>query len=181
MDKVAILIDGGYYRKKIDNLYNEKPRARARELIDYCRKHLYDNKNKQTGELYRIFYYDCPPMGKKIDHPLTQEQMDFSTTPLFKWTNEFLNELKAQRKLALRLGYLAEYQALYTIKKDVLKDLLSGRKALADLIKNDFVVDVKQKGVDMKIGIDFILDSMWGNIRSDLHEHIDGLITKFPR
>ena len=75
---------------------------------------------------------------------------------------------------------------------------------------------MKQKGVDMKIGvdiaslaykrqvdriiliagdsdfvpasklarregIDFILDPMWRHINPDLHEHIDGLRTKFPK
>jgi uncharacterized LabA/DUF88 family protein len=87
---------------------------------------------------------------------------------------------------------------------------------LAELTESDVKYDVKQMGVDMRIGldiasmsykrqvdqivlvagdsdfvpaaklarregVDFMLDPMWASIRSDLHEHIDGLRSVFPR
>ena len=30
-------------------------------------------------------------------------------------------------------------------------------------------------------GIDFVLDPMWNNINPDLHEHIDGMISNWPK
>ena len=56
--KTAILVDGGFYRKRSKALWgNKSPSDRADELNDYCYKHL--NDNYENRYLYRIFYYDC--------------------------------------------------------------------------------------------------------------------------
>ena len=83
-----------------------------------------------------------------------KRQIDFSRTDLYFWTNDFFNELKTKRKVALRLGILAETQAHYTIKPEIVKKLCSGNKSFADLTESDFFLSVDQKGVDMKIGLD---------------------------
>ena len=67
--KVAVLVDGGFYRKQAKRLFGEKtPEERATELIDYCKSHLYgpDSAHNDKIILYRIFYYDCPPLSKNI-------------------------------------------------------------------------------------------------------------------
>ena len=80
--RTAILVDGGFYRKRAQaSIGDVTAKNRADELHSYCLRHL-----KQRGgsggkeiesELYRIFYYDCPPMHKKVYHPLTKKQIDF--------------------------------------------------------------------------------------------------------
>ncbi len=40
-------------------------------------------------DLYRIFYYDCPPIEKQLYHPLLQRTVDFSRTPQSKWMKAF--------------------------------------------------------------------------------------------
>ena len=63
--KTAILVDGGFYRKRAKSLWGSKsPEKRADELNHYCYKHLQDNFENRY--LYRIFYYDCPPSAKKF-------------------------------------------------------------------------------------------------------------------
>ena len=53
----AILVDGGFYRKRAYYFWGEKsPKERADELYDYCMKLLH-NQHEQPY-LYRIFYYD---------------------------------------------------------------------------------------------------------------------------
>jgi uncharacterized LabA/DUF88 family protein len=153
MIRSAILVDGGFYRRRAQFLWGEKcSKDRADELIWYCRKHLFIHGNE--CELYRIFYYDCPPMSKKMRHPLSGELIDFEKTDLYTWTTEFLNELRKKRKVALRLGTLAEAQAHFNIDPQVTKKLCNSTMQWGDLTKDDFKLDVKQKGVDMKIGID---------------------------
>ena len=66
----------------------------------------------------------------------------------------FLSELRKKRKIAIRLGKLAEKQANYTIRPDVVKKLCNGSKTLETLNEHDFMLNLEQKGVDMKIGID---------------------------
>ena len=151
--KTAILVDGGFYRRRAQKVFGDKSaESRADELANYCKKHL--NSHGERNELYRIFYYDCPPTSKRIFHPFTQRQVDLSKTDLYEWTIQFLNELKKKRKFALRLGKLAEEQAHYTIRPQVVKKLCTGTISFDDLTESDFLLEISQKGVDMKIGLD---------------------------
>ncbi len=152
--KTAILIDGGYYRKRAIELWGKEKSAaeRAEELFSYCLLHL--SIPKEPRDLYRIFYYDCPPMTRDILHPLTNETISFAEMAGTKWTNSFYEELAKKRKLAIRRGELAETQAHYTLKQDKLQKILSGELAIDKLTTQDFKLEVKQKGVDMRIGLD---------------------------
>lgn len=66
----------------------------------------------------------------------------------------FLEELKQKRKVALRLGILDDNNSEYQIRYDVLKKLCAGKIQISDLSEADFQPNIKQKGVDMKIGVD---------------------------
>ncbi len=155
--KTAILVDGGFYRRRAQIAIGECPAVeRARELDNYCKRHLSNRtgKNERFNDLYRIFYYDCPPMDKKVYHPFLKKQIDFSKSDLNRWMTEFLQELKQHRKFALRLGKLADSQACYTLRSEIVKKLCSEKLSFSDLTENDFMIQVEQKGVDMKIGLD---------------------------
>ena len=153
MSKTAILVDGGLYRKRSNKLWGSKtPEEAADALFAYCLKHL--NERKQTHELYRIFYYDCPPIEKQLYHPLLKSTINLKTTDHYIWMQAFLDELKKKRKVALRLGTLDSNNSTYTLKYDAMKKLVAGSIGVGDLGITDFELDLKQKGVDMKIGVD---------------------------
>lgn len=157
--KTAILVDGGFYRRRAQKKLGEKnPIERAEELDSYCRRHLTERSrkggHKTQHDLYRIFYYDCYPMSKKIYHPYLDRQIDYSKTDLYKWMNEFLSELKRHRKFALRMGKLADAQAHFSIRPELIKKLCNGSIDFSSLTEKDFMLCVDQKGVDMKIGLD---------------------------
>ena len=156
MSKVAILIDGGFYRRMAVNVWGEKtPQERARELIDYCYRHMeHIQRYDLDASLYRIFYYDCPPYAGNVYHPLLKKDIRLEKTLLFKWMDTFLKELTKQRKLALRLGTLSSSFIHYDINQKPLKRLLRGEMTVDDLNDSDFDLSIVQKGVDMKIGID---------------------------
>lgn len=151
--KTAILVDGGFYLRRAQSALGAiSAQERAFELANYCKRHLESHGEQST--LYRIFYYDCPPASKKIYHPFLKTQVDLSKTDLYIWMNQFLNELKKKRKFALRLGKLAEEQAHYTIRPDIVKKLCNGSLSFANMSEKDFCIEIDQKGVDMKIGLD---------------------------
>lgn len=151
--KTAILVDGGFYRKRARQLWGEKtPAETADGLFTYCKRHLSEHGRKH--DLYRIFYYDCPPIEKQLYHPLLQRTTDLSRTPQSKWMKAFWEELKQKRKVALRLGILDDNNSEYQIRYDVLKKLCAGKIQISDLSEADFQPNIKQKGVDMKIGVD---------------------------
>ena len=155
MSKTAILVDGGFYRKRAAHLWGKKTaEERAKELSAYCHAHMQDRDGNASRELYRIFYYDCKPIGRRsIYHPLTKRNVDLDKSETYTWTLTFLEELKKRRKFALRLGELSN-QAYYNLRPDVTKKLLAGTRTLDSLTEEDFMFVAQQKGVDMRIGID---------------------------
>ncbi len=155
MISTAILVDGGFYRKRAHFLWGVKTaEERAKELEAYCHAHLRKRKGEEAQYLYRIFYYDCMPIGRKsVYHPLLRKNIDLDKSDTFTWSNAFLEELKHRRKFALRLGHLSD-QVGYNLKPDVTKDLCSGKRSIDSLGESDFVFIAQQKGVDMKIGVD---------------------------
>lgn len=151
--KTAILVDGGYYRKRATFLWGKKSAEdRASELFRYCMLHI--SEPDEPRDLYRIFYYDCPGLTRQITHPLTGVVTDFSKGDVTQWTKDFFDSLSTKRKVAIRRGELAENQAEYVLKSNVLNSLLHGNRTVQSLTEKDFRLDVKQKGVDMRIGLD---------------------------
>lgn len=150
--KVAILIDGGFFIKRFNAQYNKDKSKTGEEVAEM----LYTMAMKHVGSkntLYRIFYYDCYPLDKKAHNPITKKAIDFSKTPEFVFKNDLINALKKKRKVALRMGTLKDNHN-WLIRPDVVKELLSGSKKLEDLKEGDVYLDLKQKGIDMKIGTD---------------------------
>ncbi|NJM49903.1 MAG: NYN domain-containing protein [Sphingomonadales bacterium] len=106
----------------------------------------------ETPSLYRIFFYDCPPLTKRMHKPISQTSIVFSKTEDAIFRIALHEEIQKLRKLAIRLGRL----------NDTSKWRLS-EQATARLIKDptlfvptddDFEIDTKQKGVDMRLGLD---------------------------
>ena len=92
----------------------------ADELEKYYWGYLKD-KDKENHRLYRIFYQDCKPIGRKrVYHPLTKKNVDLDKSDTFVWTSKFLEELKRRRKFALRMGELTDWT--YYMKPDVTKN-----------------------------------------------------------
>ena len=83
-----------------------------------------------------------------------QQQVDLGKSELHDWTIDFFDELKKRRKFAIRLGKLAEEQAHYNIRPHIVKKLCNGNLQFSDLQESDFCLQIEQKGVDMKIGLD---------------------------
>lgn len=155
--KTAILIDGGFFIKRYRSLVssNASPQIMAKDLHEMCFQHTYSKNNSDisSSTLYRIFFYDCAPLSKKIHNPITKRCIDFSKSNEYLFRQELHKELKKLRKVALRLGRLAD-DGNWRIKSNQTKNLLNGIISVSDLKENDLHYEVSQKGVDMKIGLD---------------------------
>lgn len=157
-EKMAILVDGGFYRRRAFNLFGDKtPGDRANELVAYCSRHIdaYNEDDKCPNTmLYRIFYYDCPPLTGNIYHPLLGKPICMKETNNYKWSCDFIQELANKRKVAIRMGELQKRESGYRIKRKSLNKLLRKEIVIDDLTEFDFEPDFVQKGVDMRIGLD---------------------------
>ena len=154
--KMAILIDGGFFLKRLNFL--SKPEHR--KDVDYITKMLQilctEHAKRQGQQIYRIFFYDCPPLEKGLHNPLSKKFIKFDQTPLCKFKLELFEKLRNMRKTALRLGRInLDASNSWQIKPETVKDLLSGKRDIASLDPDtDILPSVRQKQVDMKIGID---------------------------
>ena len=134
--------------------------------------------------VYRIFYYDAPPCEGQAHHPLTQRQINFKTSDQAVFQNELFSLLRKQRNMALRLGTLSKLSGwtvphdrlnkllrtkplieamaaapvaadgTITISAEQVAELQ--KQALQWSALQDWMVslDLRQKGVDMRIGLD---------------------------
>ena len=66
----------------------------------------------------------------------------------------FHEQMRRQRKVALRMGRLSASELRYTLTPDAQKRLLRGDLDLAALTEKHFTLQIGQKGVDMRIGLD---------------------------
>ncbi len=154
----AILVDGGFYQHRARVLWGKKTaEERVNELMRYCHAHLrnYVGKDMQvTDDLYRIFYYDCPPCDGNVYHPLHKRDINQKKTDLYNFMTEFHRLMRSQRKVALRMGKLSANDRMYSLTPEAQKKLLRGDLAISDLTDHDFRLSISQKGVDMRVGLD---------------------------
>jgi uncharacterized LabA/DUF88 family protein len=153
----AIFVDAGFFLKRFPSVYPDRNAADAilvaSTLHEMALGHLKQRGDVERRELYRIFVYDCPPLLKRAQQPITCRSVDFARTEIAQFRIKFHQQLKCLRKVALRLGRLQDHRA-WRMKPQQLHALLRKRMSFSELRDEDFVYDVKQKGTDMRVGLD---------------------------
>nr|WP_154434688.1 NYN domain-containing protein [Helicobacter pylori] len=155
------MLDGDFFircykshlkKQSVDKYEDLNPERLACTIHTRCLKHI--NK-KNDEELYRIFFYDCKPLDKKVHYPHTQRALDLSKSSTYKERTALHKHLISKPCLALRLGYLDANNARWVIhNKEKEKKLFKGEIYITDFTNDDFIYHAKQKGVDIKIGLD---------------------------
>jgi len=109
--------------------------------------------HRRRRDLYRIFFYDCPPLYKKLHNPISGAACDFKKSEEAIFRQALHAALLTKRKVALRLGHLAS-DTPWTIKPTKIDELLKKKIKFEDLTETDVIPQARQKGVDMRIGLD---------------------------
>lgn len=167
----AVVIDGAYFLRRFKHSFPDLDHSNPKQIAQGVRLlgfwHLAHRMNPksmrkavledglqpaETDELYRIFFYDCPPLTKKLHYPISGKSLDLSKTPEAIFRNAVHDELQKIRKVAIRLGRLNELVE-WKLKPEATKAL---RKNDGNYVPSDadFEIDTKQKGVDMRLGLD---------------------------
>ncbi|MBV7380588.1 NYN domain-containing protein [Maritimibacter dapengensis] len=164
MTKVAILIDGGYFLKRLRTVRpttnREDAAAVCRDISRLVTSHLKQiNKIERAAHpralLYRSFYYDARPYLDKGHLPISAKGIDYAKTDRAKFHLALHDNLRRTSNMAVRLGEVRrDPDSLWELKPSVLRDLLKKNRDFADLTDDDFRPTFRQNAVDMRIGLD---------------------------
>lgn len=162
--KVAILIDGGFYLRRLRNV---RPDIDDSDPIDVTHsvRQLIGNHLAQINRvynfsnhfrlLYRSFFYDALPYTNKAHYPISKKLLDYAKSDESQFRNRLFELLRREPNFALRLGEVTRpSDNFWTIKPDAQRRLINGRIQVSDLKDEDFSPNLRQKGVDMRIGLD---------------------------
>ncbi|MEZ2742677.1 NYN domain-containing protein [Paenalcaligenes hominis] len=166
--KIAILVDGSFFIRRVQaNKRQYFPSAEdltSQQMVEclkiVVRKHINNGHNREYNHHYRTYFYDAPPMAvDRAHYPLVEEGhvrqkvKVFNQDPEVIFRTALLEELKKQKKLALRLGTVKADKE-WRIKDRVVQKLIKKELRFDDLTNDDFYYSLRQKGVDIKLGID---------------------------
>ena len=162
MSTTAVLVDGSFYLRMANKAWGSKdPEARAEEAHAYALSHIDVEagvrREGRKRSLYRIFFYDCPPItGINIRQSRNGRNASLTTkSGVGLWRSMFLGSLANKHKVALRLGELNYRHARFIPNLTAMQAPENGSKAYADLVEEDFeLVGIKREGVDMRIDLD---------------------------
>lgn len=144
----AILLDGGFVTKKLQ-AQNRRP-ATADDVVALCDQ-LRKIPQVAGYELLRIYYYDAWPSNQTVQLPITGNGQNLATTSRFRHSQSLFDNLVLKPGFALRMGETRLKPSIWKIKPRVINQLKAAPRPLKD---NDFDLDIGQKGVDMRIGMD---------------------------
>lgn len=140
----AVLIDGGFIKRRIGTANQPMTAATLQAFVDKLVKH----DALTSMRLHRIYFYDAEPLRVKSDMPLQGGQVDFGATPLAQRSMRLHEELKRHPFFALRMGELSlgGWQ--------VIAEKLKANVPSVSINAADLKPVIRQKGVDMRIGLD---------------------------
>lgn len=171
--RVAILIDGGFFLKRLPSLQPYPPDEDKVAHIVKCLDWLVNGHLKKINEsyklqeqwamLYRIFYYDATPYPDNAQLPISKKNVNFGISDEAKLREGLFAALRRKRKFALRLGHVNREKG-WTLKEDRTKALLGGQLTVNHLTDSDFELGLRQKGVDMRIGLDISSLALKGQV-----------------
>jgi len=145
-EKLALMVDGGFLKKKLYQRIHHTPTVQ--EITAFCAAVMQKPALAQA-QLLRIYFYDAPPFEGTVTNPLSGAAINMSGTPQAIQNTQLLRSLELQPNFAVRRGVVSCQG--WKLGTAALRSLAQHPRAVT---ANDLVPDLKQKGVDMRIGLD---------------------------
>lgn len=148
----AILFDAGFAKRKLNP--SAKSDALTAASLHHLIRSIAAHESLKPHRLHRAYFYDAQPLAKSVIHPVTGESIDYGKTPAFARNAALLKDVARLPNIALRQGelshdgWMAKWAAL---NKAGRFDAATGTLKLQ---VSDLKPVIRQKGVDMRIGMD---------------------------
>lgn len=140
----AMLLDGGFLRHKLATAHAPADAAAFARFIERVRL----LPCVAGMRLHRIYFYDARPLVGTADSPLAGGKIDFGASPVVARNKRLQSALEREPFFALRYGELVHEG--WRLKPKV----LSKSKTAVSITAGDIEANIRQKGVDMRIGLD---------------------------
>ncbi len=145
--RYAVLLDGGFVLSKLKTRLRRP--ANAQDIIDTCGE-LCQHPHLAELDLLRIYYYHAPPSSVEVTNPIDLSKTNFGTSRQYTQNKALLDSLELKPNFALRLGAIQHKG--WALGKNALADIERTRRTV--ITARDLVPNLKQKGVDLRIGLD---------------------------
>lgn len=142
MERSVVMIDGGFFKKKY--LKENKVPANSGEIKGFADK--VHNKHCKNFDLLRIYFYDCCPAKGIFFNPVSKAPYNLGTSRAYNNGIKLLNELKRTDYFAVREGVLKVFG--WKLVENATP------QSNGTFLPGDYRLNMQQKGVDTKIGLD---------------------------
>lgn len=159
--KFAVLLDGGFVRRRLESqsraagrigaVLPAEPEASTPSAADVLRyvRQLGQHSRLRRLELLRVYFYDSPPLSGTRRIPLSGRAYNFGSHPTNSINKRLQDQLAQSPDVALRRGELV-FRG-WRVRREALAELERAPRLLRG---EDFVPEVEQKGVDLRLGLD---------------------------
>ncbi len=158
--RYAILLDGGFVTRKLKESLGRP--ATADDIMALC-DDIRANAHLKHYELLRIYYYDAPPSGETIKQPVSGEEFHLSSTERYRHAQSLYDQLELKDGVAIRMGETRLTPQQWKMKPRSAKQLIKEPRKVED---RDFDLDIGQKGVDIRIGLDMARLALRDTVRA---------------
>lgn len=142
--RYAILIDGGFVKRKLGHAKKPAEANDITSLVDRLQKH----PDLAGNVLHRIYYYDSRPLLERVSKPLQGGEEDFGKSQVVGRMSILHKELARAPYFALRMGELSFNG--WVVRGRALNQKTSEIR----ITHEDLCPNITQKGVDMRLGMD---------------------------
>jgi uncharacterized LabA/DUF88 family protein len=145
-EKFAVLFDGGFVTKKLQQTLGRYPvvadiEAEAQRIVSHA--------SLTDCTLMRYYFYDAPPLDKVIENPIDHRKINLGLSARAKEAKALQEGLELTPHFAVRHGETVFHG--WKLGSSATRDMQANPRAP---MAKDFVPDIKQKGVDLRIGLD---------------------------
>ncbi|WP_292052059.1 MULTISPECIES: NYN domain-containing protein [unclassified Brevundimonas] len=151
-------MDGGFVQKVI--WAREKRAPTSADIIAECER-IRAHPAFAECDLLRIYFYDAPPSQAQLVNPIDGSVLDLQATDTYASSVKLQAELKATPDFALRMGDVLS--SGWRVSDSSISKISKEPRSLA---ASDLKPNLRQKGVDIRIGLDIARLALKDTVRS---------------
>jgi uncharacterized LabA/DUF88 family protein len=145
-DRVAVLLDGGFVKKRLERSLGRFPTTKDVVAVVGT---ITGHARLANHTLYRAFYYDAPPFEGEKHNPFTGAKESYAGNPIATANKALIDALEFEPDFAVRRGVLLHHG--WKLGASAMKSMIKSPRAAHAA---DFVPDLEQKGVDIRVALD---------------------------